>query len=398
MGNFISYFKRNIYFMVSIITVFVAAIFAITIFIVNDISDQPAQTTVGSIYLGGHEENQYDSVVTSEINTFMSIATYEIKYQNVSIDIPLNLFTFNKDKTLNLLIDDQKNQAIFELSDQNQILLEDALDLAFSVEVVDLLDLDQLMNQIKSDLGQMLTKKQYELDLYFVDQAFESQLNMEVMNTLDQIDVTNITNEVQTIEIAAKTQFSLLDSLGSLDLDNEQLSIIANGMLKVLLKSHMNGFTFETYAESPLWATNGFNVRILKVNDYDFTFYNPYDFGYKIEIAKLSDNSILLTLLGVPYVDTYDYEIELKTTIPVEIIYVNNDLLNETTSGVIITDTATETTYELLISTGTNGYIYDLIRTTTDLEGNTTSIKIYDILYLGDPTIYEQHIVEKDGA
>lgn len=398
MSNFISYFKRNIYFMISIITVFVASVFAITIFIVNDISDQPAQTTLGSIYLGGHEESQYDSIINSEINTFMNIATYEIKYQNVSFEMPLDFFTFDKDQTLNQLVDDQKNLVVFEMSSQHQDIFVDELANTFSNDVVNLLDLEKLNTQIISDLGQMLTKKQYQLDIYFLEEALDSELNVEIMHGLVLDDVTHITDLVQSIHIPAKSQFSLLDSLASLGLDNEQLSIIANGMLKVLLKSHMNGFTFETYPDSPTWAPNGFNVRILKVNGYDFAFYNPYDFTYSIEIEKVSDTSISFTLVGIPYVNVYDYMIELRTTILVETIYIANDLLDETTPGVIVIDTATETTYHLLSTTGTNGFIYDIIRTTTDQDGLTTNLKLYDILYPGEPTIYEEHIVEKDGA
>ncbi len=399
MKNFISYFKRNIYFMVSIITVIIASLFAITMFIVNDISNQPAQTTLGSIYLGGHESSQYSSVVTNEINMFVTQANYEIEYQDEIYVLPIDLYKFEKDETLNSLVDDQKNQVIFSMSDENKIILETELESIFSSKVINLLDMDKLNDQILTDLGQMLSRKQYHLDAYFIDLAYETELNKENISLIPLLEDTNkIAANVQSIEILPKSQFSLIETLGMMDLNNEQLSIIANGMLKVLMKSHMNGFTFETYPESPVWAPNGFNVRILKVNGYDFTFFNPYDFGYKIEIDKLTDSSLTFTLIGVPYVVSYDFTITLKTIIPSEQIYITKDAISDPLADVIIIETETETIYRALQTLGSDGKIVDVTRTSTNNEGITTSLKLYDVLYPDEPTIYEQYIVEKGGA
>ncbi len=385
--------------MISIITVFVAAVFAVTIFIVNDLSDQPAQTTLGSIYLGSYEPSQYQSVVTSEVNQFLNQATYEIKYQNEIYELPISYFTFLRDQTLNTILENKNNTLIFGITEPNLIQFMSDLEAAFSNDVVELIDIQTLNTKIVSDLGQMITKKEYHLELYFEEIALDHELNIEVIEDNALVNhIDQITNEVQVIEIAPKAQFSLLDAIGDLELNNEQLSIVANGMLKVLLKSHMNGFTFETNPTPQMWSPEGFNIRILKINGYDFTFYNGHNYMYKIEIEKLSDTALTFKLLGLPYVNTYDYIIETKTTVPFRTLYVYDETIDENTIGVMITETDTQTIYHLLDTPGIDGKIIDIIRVSTNNEGVVTQTKLYDMLYLDIPSIYKENIIEKDGA
>ena len=47
----------------------------------------------------------------------------------------------------------------------------------------------------------------------------------------------------------------------------------------------------------------------------------------------------------MPYVDIYDYKIEVKVEVPFDRVYIDNDLLDETTIGIIIEETDTEITY-----------------------------------------------------
>ncbi len=79
--------------MISIITVFLASVFAITIFLVYDLSTEDNQTTVGSVYLGGVAEEQYQQVLSSEINEYLSELNYDIAYQGVHVSLPSSLFT-----------------------------------------------------------------------------------------------------------------------------------------------------------------------------------------------------------------------------------------------------------------------------------------------------------------
>jgi hypothetical protein len=384
--------------MISIITLFIAIVFAGTMFFVNDISNPPSSTVLGSIYLGAYEEDQYENVINNQINAFLNDVAYEISYQDSIYEIPLTLFDYDHDQTMASLNENKVNQAYFSITDENQLILEEQLELNFSNDVYLAINVEDLISQIKDDMGDMTSLKQYQLVDYFIENTDQTDLNQETISNIDAEDVSQIDLLVDQIIINPNSRYSMLDNLGTLDLSNDQLSIISTGLLKVLAKSHMNGFMFNTNPVIPAWASIGYNVRILKVNQYDFSFFNSFDYTYYINIEQTSTTSLSFSLTGVPYVDTYNVEIEDKISIPRDTIYYDNDLLDENTPDVIITETDTEITYLLLIEDGHDGNIYYINRIVTDVFGTTTQYKLYEEQYDSQSRIYDQLIVEIGGA
>lgn len=384
--------------MISVITIILASAFAVTMIFVNDISNQPSKTTLGSVYLGNYEKEQYEGVITNEVNAFVNSAIYEISYQDYIYTLPMTFFNYESELTMNGLVENANNRAIFSMSDTNLAELRSDIELNFSTRVLNVADIDSLVKQIKSDLGQMISLKKYKLSTYFLDSTEMTSLNISSMTNINASDVEAIDNALDQIEILPKTRFSVLEILGPLHLTNEQYSVISTGMLNVLSKSHMNGFIFNTNPVMPLWATPGFNVRILKVNQFDFSFFNPFEHAYQITIEKTSLTSLTFELTGVPYVDIYDYKIEVKVEVPFDRVYIENDLLDETTIGIIIEETETEITYLLLQELGLAGDISYINRQITQINGQVTTYKLYEELHEAQPSVYQRHIVEKAGA
>jgi hypothetical protein len=397
LRHFILYFKRNIYFMISIITLFLAVVFAMTMFFVNDISNPPSSTTLGSIYLGAYEEEQYENVINNEIETYLSQAVYEISYQDATYTIDLSLFDYNSYLTITSLMEDQENIAFFSLSDTNKATLENEIELNFSTRVFSVLNIDDLINQIIDDIGHMTSLKQYQLADFFIESANQSVLNQETLNNIKSSDVSQIDLLVDQIVLEPHSRYSVLERLATLDLTNEQLSVISTGVLKVLAKSHINGFMFNTNPLIPNWASIGYNVRVLKVNQYDFSFFNSFDYTYYIDIEQTTSISLTFTLTGVPFVNEYDVETENKIVVPRDTIYYDNDLLDENTPNIIINETDEDTTYLLLIEDGYDGNIYYINRIVTDIFGNITKYKLYEEQYNPESRIYERFVVEKEG-
>ncbi len=397
LRHFILYFKRNIYFMISIITLFIAIVFAATMFFVNDISNPPSSTTLGSIYLGAYEKDQYEGIVNAEINSYLDDAVYQISYQNSIYNIDLSLFDFNFELTMSSIVDNQENHAYFSISETNLTDLASQLELNFSSRVSDVIQLDDLVEQITQDMGNMISLKQYQLADYFTTDSDLTSLNESVINQVNNLDVAKIIEIVEQITIEPHSRYSILEHLGALDLTNEQLSIISTGILKVIVKSHMNGFIFHTNPELPMWAATGYNVRVLKVNQYDFSFYNSFEYTYQIDIEQIGLTSLRFTLSGVPFVDVYDVIVEDKVVIPRDTIYYENEDLNEFTPDITIIDTALDTTYLLLLEAGYDGNIYYINRTVTDAFGTITQYKIYEEQYNAQPDIYDRFIIEKEG-
>lgn len=398
MKNLVNYFKRNIYFMISIITVFLAAVFAITIFLVYDFSTQENETTVGSVFLGGVDDSQYQQVLSSEVNEYLDVLNFDIKYQGVSVNLPSTLFTPNIDVTISEIKQNSQNKVVFTIEASHQGEILNHIDSMFTQNYLNLIDSEKLFNALISDLGDMVLIKDYQLEDYFVDSAFNQSLYTDVVAGVNASDVTKILNQMDTIVIKPHSRFSILNELENYDLTNEQLSVLATGMLKVLTNTHMNGFVFHTYPEEPIWATLGYNVRVLKVNGYDFTFYNANDFEYHIELSQFLLNTISFSLKGVPQVFDYEVNIVKQATVPVENIYIDNDTLNAFTPGVVEITTETETRYELLIEAGTEGGVYTIYRTVTNADGHSIIEKLYDLYMPSQSNIYELNIVEIGGA
>ena len=140
------------------------------------------------------------------------------------------------------------------------------------------------------------------------------------------------------------------------------------------------------------------NVRILKTNDFDFSFYNPLDFNYTVNITKASDNSIMIELVGYPFSTEYSVSTVEETVLSYETLYYDNDLLGATTANVIITDTVDDTIYHLLDQTGSDGKILAYVKTTTETDLTVTSEIIYRETYNSTPEIYQENIVPKVGG
>lgn len=384
--------------MISMITVFLISVFAITIFLVYDLSGQDKQTSVGSIYLGGIEEEQYQQILTNEINDYLNELDYHIEYQGESISLPSSLFTPNINETIIQMNENTKNSVIFSIEPNDQSIILTRINSMFTQNYMTLMDTDKLFNDLLNDLGNMVMIKAYQLEDYFVESAFNQSLYFDVVSGINSADVTQIIGQIGTITIEPNSRFSLLETLKDYDLTNEQLSVIATGMLKVLTHTHMNGFMFHTYPEESLWSTLGYNVRILKVNGYDFTFYNDDDYEYRIELNQSFLNAIEFNLKGYPQVFDYEVSVNKSATVPIDDIYIDNDELTGLTPGVVVETTDTEVRYVLLVEAGEEGGVYTVYRTVTKADGTSLIEKLYDVYIPSKPNIYEIRIDEIGGV
>ena len=73
----------------------------------------------------------------------------------------------------------------------------------------------------------------------------------------------------------------------------------------------------------------------------------------------------------------------------------DNPLLNELSEGVIITDTETETIYEVVIVTGVHGHVTYIKRRVTPLGGTYSDYTLFYEQMLPVDQVIEQNIVPK---
>lgn len=384
--------------MISLITVSLSIMFAVVMLFVLDLGESVEETSVGFIYLGSYSQDQYAGVLTSKVAQWQETADFELVYHGYEIEIDLSLFNFNVTETVSQIQTNQTNQAFFTISTENRAILMTHFEDNMTPTILSSFDMDSFLEDVLSDMSSLKNRKVYQLKLYLAEGLSQSVIQTITIDQISLADVNQIIEEVESIQILGTSRFSILKTLGTNpNLDNNQLSIIASALQKLTIDTHFEGYVYTSYLTLPSWAEPGMNVRILKVNQFDFSFYNRLIDPYTVEINQVSNDTLSFTLKGYPYMTTYVSSIDESIVIPFTTQYIENLTIDETTPGVIITETDTEFIYEMIITPGQTGKVISYFKTITPLNGSSTTIKIYDEQYVASPEIREQNIVLKDG-
>jgi len=390
--------KRNLYLSITLEILAISLVFAGVILAIFSEDNHVDQTSIGFIYLGNSSETQYQSIIEREINDWQDSAEFTIQFQGYSMELDLNWFELDTDRTIAELTLDEDNDAYFNLSAENRLLLMSALQSTFTSNIMDSFNSDLFIEALHLDLQKLYSRKTYELSNFLDAVLFENIIDTTTLTNINSADVDAIVSKVTTIEIDKQSRFSLLNQLDGLGLTNEQMSIIASGLQGVVMNTNFNGFIFVQNTITPAWAMPGHDVRILRVNQFDFTFFNSLDYGFTLKIEEVNDTTLLFTLLGIPYITEYTSESLVQISIPYQTLYITNDTIVETTPGVVITETDDEFIYRILIQSGVNGEVVFFNRTTTETGKDPVTIKLFDEQYLPVDQIYHEHIVEKVGG
>ena len=389
--------KKNLYLIITSAVFGLSVIFAAAIFISLEVEGELNRTSVGFIYLGDKNENQYGSILNTEINKWKSQAKYTVYFQEYMYELNMSYFDFDQSRTLSLLKINTNNRAYFNLTTANQLLLEQAMRHNFSDLIMDAFDFDQFLLDVRTDMQVLYILKEYQLEKYLSSDMKTSIIDVSQVTNLNVLDVNLISEHAAEIVIPKNARFSLLQALSTQSLTNLQLSIIASGIQGVVGKSSMSGFAYEQNRVLPVWGVHGQNVRILQVNKYDFTFFNHLNYDLTITIEKIDDQTLEFKLIGYPFVTQYDViEVELMVIPYPTLIYQNNEIV--THPDVEIIDSETETLYRLRVQEGVNGFVIYFYREVTKLHEETISYRIYDEQYLPTPEIYYEYLVVKEDA
>jgi hypothetical protein len=387
--------KKNAYLVTTSIIFFLSVIFASATFIGLEVVGEINRTSVGFIYLGNKTESQYETQLNSEIRAWKSDAIYTVYFQEYTLEIDLDHFDFDSNRTLNLLRKNSNNRAYFLISENSKILLSTDFYNQFSDSIIEEFDLDEFIDDILGDLQLLYVKKDYQLEDYLSEGLYNHVIDTAILDEISPLDVNQILGVLTTISIPKSSRFSLLNALSQYQLNNTQLSIIASGLQGVLDLTPMSGFMYEQNRDLPIWADQGMNVRILQVNQYDFTFFNHLNYHLRLVIEQVSDTSLSFSLLGYPFVTSYESFFEQQVVIPYPtVIYSDESIV--THPDVVIIDTETETTYRLHVQEGVDGFVMFYYRRATLINQEPITYRIYDEQYIPKEEIIYEYIVYKE--
>ncbi len=388
--------KKNAYFLTTMIIFAMSVIFASATFIGLEVVGEINRTSVGFVYLGNKSETQYETILNSEIQTWKRNANYTVYFQEYTLEIDLDYFNFDSQTTLTQMRKNVNNRAFFIISEQSRINLKNDFYNHFSTLVIDSLDFDFFITDMLKDMQLLYVKKEYQLQNYLEEELYNHVIDSATLSQLALQDVNQIMDKVTTITIPKRSRFSLLKTLAPYQLNNTQLSIISSGMQGVLDLTSMSGFMYEQYRTLPIWANYGMNVRILQVNGYDFTFFNHLDYNLRVVIEQIDANTLKFSLLGYPFVTEYRSFSNIQIAIPFPTLYMENEAILNDPNVEIVSDTETETVYQLKIQDGVDGFVIFYFREVTELNKDPYTYRIYDEQYLPVDEIYYTYIVYKE--
>ncbi len=389
--------KKGTYFIFVSVLFVISIGFALTSVLLAGNIRRTHQTFVGTIPISNYDESQYSTVIANELNEWKDDSEYTISYQNLTLVVDLEYFESDVNETIDQLVEDQVNTVVYDISDTDLNSLYEDLETCFTSDIIALIDFDKLVDDIISDMELMSSLNDYELFEYFESDTINTILTTITVTGLDNDDVDEITENISSMSIEAMSRFSLLDKTYGLALTNNQLSIIASAIQSLTMDTNLIGFVFAQNSEIPSWGAEGMNVRILKLNNYDFSFFNDFNYAMEIEILKTDGNSLTFNLKGYPYSRTYSSEKTKILDVEYSTRYVFDEAIIDTTPGVVITETDDEFIYQLLSQIGIDGKINKFVRTVTNPDSTVETITLYYEEYQPTEEIYLENYVSKDG-
>jgi len=392
MNNIIE--KKTYQLIVGILFV-LSILFAIITFSLLGLQKENNKTYIGTIAISNYEPNQYTSIISNNVRDWKVESEFYISYQNYTVQLDLSYFDLDVTKTIDMIQENQENQLYFNLSESNKDDLKDDLELYFSPEIIAYLNMDDFTADLLDDAEEMNILKYYDLRDYFIANSENVILSTFTIDNINPVDVDAISSAINSIDIDAKSRFSILDNFSDSVLGNTQLSVIASGIQKITSNTNFFGFVFEQYNNIPAWSSPGSNVRVLKANYYDFSFYNDFEYSMLIEVTKTTDSSLTFVLKGYPFMNTYSTSTIEEQVVPFVTVYVDNIDIISTTPGVITTETDEDYTYQLLTQSGINGRIVSFYKTITYPDLTVSTERVYRETYLPVTEIYQENIVLK---
>lgn len=395
MSNFMNYLKRNLYLILSIVVLTLTATGSIIIISVLDIGKPVAQTSVGFIYLGSVESKDYEGVLTPRITNWQNTSDYALIYQEYEWVIDLRHFTFDVQETIQNIRVNKNNKAFFSLLEANKTLLHDQITTDLNDTLIQAFDYEKLLVDIQSEMSLLKNRKNFYLTDYLDPSMKETLIDHIVITSIPALTVDAIMASTTAITLPGLSRFYIIEALSDANLSNEALSVIASALQYVTFLTPIQGYIFESYFDKPMWADLGVNVRILKMNNYNFSFYNPMREDMILHIERIDFQTLSFTLKGYPYLTRYERVIDTSTTIPFQTMRLLDLSLNDTTIGVTITETDIDITYEVVQTIGVLGYEIRYIRKTTPLHGSSIEQTLYIEQVLPVHQVILENIVSK---
>lgn len=304
MGKLFTILKRSVAIIITSTMIGIMVIASINVFL-NEYSDD---TFVGNISLSGEEKSNARMVVLEGVASYVNDYRLVIEFNNKVYELSPDVIAYNLNETIDMISNGKSSPIVFTVNSQ---LLESELNSYIPSKFIDVLSIPDLERVIKVSLFENSPETYIRLSDFIEDMFVLSEpINTYTFNALD--DLGQIEN-IQDFEIMIEpsSRFHFLQSIQDQFLNTEELSLLATGVTAVALETNFTSFMKSNHTILPTDEDNDYAHYDTYVNvaqGKDLSFFNPYDFPYKIMITK-SATSVTFTLVGIPYDKEYIHKV-----------------------------------------------------------------------------------------
>ncbi|MCK7492320.1 MAG: hypothetical protein MZW92_12500 [Comamonadaceae bacterium] len=293
-------------------------------------------------------------------------ATYRLGFQGYQFEIDLEALSFDADATVAAIVRDQANLAVFILSEASRNAILAGIESMFSAGVTAHFDSDAFLADLIGDASHLYQIKTYRLGDYLSAASADTVLAEIVLDGLAAGDVTAIVAAAGLIDVPAAGP---LLAFGKVRRDGPRQRATVDPRLR-LASDHRRDPVSILPVSHPapscrLGRRSASDVRILRANGLDFSFYNPMDFGYRFVVTAIDATSFRIALVGLPFVETIESVWERAAVVPFAVETIEDLTLDGSTPGVIVIDSDEETVYRVVVRAGIDGAIWFQNRTVT---------------------------------
>ena len=230
-------------------------------------------TFIGPVNVSGKTKSEAIQMIEEQLLKWLNETEIGIQYKEKKIPFDPNSIVFDVGESVNRAIDGQKNSLMVYCDEIERILSE----LSLSNQTLNV-DLEKVEREIfnKASMLEIGTFTLRLEDFLLNDRTENDYVTIETTLEADLSDQErSIVDSVGEIQIAPKSQFSMLSQLEELGVgyaSDETLSIIASGIYEVILQTNFPIIERHISESLPFYAKLGYEAKINPDHNIDLVF------------------------------------------------------------------------------------------------------------------------------
>lgn len=264
-------------------------------------------TTIGYLDVSGKTAIEMEQLLGDRVKQWKQNTKITFSYKENKTEVETSLFAFYNEETIGALKSAQKNLAVVDID--KELLEESIYSTSISLSSVDInkekLSADLLIGATMLDPAEFT----FNLENYIPEDAKNSGiLTKAAINTEGSLnEIQKLVPKLKTVEIAPKSQFSLLRTVGEKDSQKHNsaaLSIIGTALYNAILPTNFPIIERHISNELPSFAKLGYEAKVNEEKQMDLVFSNLNDTPYTLQLS-LKGNKLEVIVKGQPFLNKY---------------------------------------------------------------------------------------------